>query len=128
LNGDGKPEVFVAKSNSGVLVYQNTSASGNIVLASPVNYYTSSSYSAAMSDLDGDNLPDLAVANFTSETVSILKNQVTYPGIVLLRQHQRLPEQLLLSVELILQGQQRLVLVVYRQLHLSSCHRQQLQP
>ena len=43
---------------------------------------SSSAYSAAMGDLDGDNMPDLAVANFTSQTVTILKNKVTDPAIV----------------------------------------------
>lgn len=82
LNGDGKLEVIVANSISGVFVYQNISTPGNIVLANPMTYYANSAYSFGMSDLDGDNMPDLAVANFTSETVSILKNKVTYPAIV----------------------------------------------
>ena len=81
LNGDGQPEVIVAKSTN-LLVYQNTSAGGNILLASPAAYPANSAYSAAISDLDGDNLPDLAVANFTSQMVTIYKSKVTDPAIV----------------------------------------------
>jgi len=81
LNGDGQPELIVAKSTN-LLIYQNTSAAGSIALAGPVAYSTNSAYSAVMSDLDGDNMPDLAVANFTSQTVSVLKNKVTDPAIV----------------------------------------------
>ena len=45
---------------------------GNGTFAAAVNFVAGSSSSVAVADLDGDSVPDLAVANWDSDTVTIL--------------------------------------------------------
>jgi FG-GAP-like repeat/Calx-beta domain/MBG domain (YGX type) len=78
LNGDGKPDLAVANLTSGtVSVLLNTTAP----IATVPSFATATSFgvgsepeSVAIGDLNGDGKPDLAVANFTSGTVSVLLN------------------------------------------------------
>src|SRR5665213_2408091 len=79
LDGDGKPDMAVTnQSDNTVSIYRNTSASGSITAASfaaKVNFATGGyPFSVAIGDLDGDGKPDLAVANFSGSTVSVLRN------------------------------------------------------
>jgi 6-phosphogluconolactonase (cycloisomerase 2 family) len=76
LDGDGKPDMAVANYSSGtVSVFRNTSTSGSISFAARVDFATGSyPYSIAIGDLDGDGKPDLAIANYGSSTVSVLRN------------------------------------------------------
>src|SRR5665213_3029700 len=79
LDGDGKPDLVVANyAGNTVSVYRNTSASGSITAASftvKVDFATGVyPSSVAIGDLDGDGKPDLAVANFSGSTVSVLRN------------------------------------------------------
>jgi hypothetical protein len=79
LDGDGKPDLAVANNNSStVSVFRNTSNSGSIGAASfstKQDFTTGTQpYSVAIGDLDGDGKPDLAVANYISNTVSVLRN------------------------------------------------------
>jgi len=79
LDGDGKPGLAVANfGSSTVSVFRNAASSGSITAASfaaKVDFATGSNpYSVAIGDLDGDGKPDLAVANLTSSTVSVLRN------------------------------------------------------
>ena len=79
LDGDGKPELAVANYGSNtVSVYRNTATSGSIAIgsfAAKVDFATGTApYSVALGDLDGDGKPDLAVANYNSATVSVLRN------------------------------------------------------
>jgi hypothetical protein len=76
---DGKPDLVVANYNSAtVSVYRNTSSSGSISsssFAAKVDFTTGSNpISVAIGDLDGDGMPDLAVANSSPNTVSIYRN------------------------------------------------------
>ena len=62
LDGDGKPDIAVADSCYGILIYRNISTIGNIsfdtVFAIPgINFYGGSHLS--VSDIDGDGKPDL---------------------------------------------------------------------
>ncbi len=76
LDGDGKLDVAVANHGlNKVSVYRNTSIIGSISFDSKVDYTTGSwSWSVNASDLDGDGKPDLAITNYNSNTVSILRN------------------------------------------------------
>jgi hypothetical protein len=76
LDGDGKPELVATSITSKtVSVFRNVSTPGNISFALRVDYTTEDNpYSVAISDLDGDGRPDLAVANYLSGTISIYKN------------------------------------------------------
>ncbi len=83
LNGDGKADLAVANSGSNtVSVFRNMSTSGTVALAAKADYPTGvNPRSVAIGDLDGDGKPDLAIANYGSNTVYVLRNQVDAPNI-----------------------------------------------
>ena len=86
LDGDGKPDLAVANNGSNtVSVYRNTSTSGSIgtgSFAAKVDFATGGlPYSVAIGDLDGDGKPDLSVANFVSNNVSVIRNKSTIGSI-----------------------------------------------
>ena len=76
IDGDGKPDLAVANLNSAtVSVLLNTGSSGSISFATKVDFTTGTSpYSVAIGDIDGDGKPDLAIANYSSNAVSVLRN------------------------------------------------------
>ena len=79
LNGDGKLEVAVARTDGKVTVLLNTT--GNNAFSSFERQEDSASgvgsVSVASGDLNGDGKLDLATANVTSSTVSVLLNSPT---------------------------------------------------
>src|SRR3954454_9008094 len=83
LNGDGKSDLAVANVNSGdVSVLLNTTGPG----VSPPTFSAATDFvvgsrpvSVVIGELNGDGKPDLAVANASSDTVSVLLN-LTGPG------------------------------------------------
>ena len=82
LDGDGKPDVVTANGTANnISIYRNTSTSGTIdanSLATKVDFTAGTFPSfVAIGDLDGDGKPELAVANFSSNTVSIYRNTST---------------------------------------------------
>ena len=77
LNGDGKPEMVVVNQTSpgSISVFQNLSSSGNIAFAARIDFAVGDiPQGIAVGDLDGDGQPDLAVANYTSGTISVFRN------------------------------------------------------
>ena len=78
LNGDGKPDLAVANlGSSTVSVLLNTTAPGATTpsFAAQATFAAGANPSSvAIGDLNGDGKPDLAVANFDSENVSVLLN------------------------------------------------------
>jgi len=76
IDGDGKPELVVTNLNSNtVSVLGNTSSSGSITFAANVEFATGTfPAELAIGDIDGDGKPDLAVANGSDNTVSVLRN------------------------------------------------------
>ena len=91
LDGDGKPDMVVANSYNGtslgntVSVLRNTSIPGSITansFALKVDFTTGSTpVGTAISDVDGDGKPDIVVANYGSNTLSVLRNTTT-PGLI----------------------------------------------
>jgi len=85
LDGDGRADLVVANaSGKSVSVFRNTSMeAGTISFAPKVDFVTGESpLSVSVGDLNGDGKADLAVANFSSNTVSILMNNSTGAGII----------------------------------------------
>src|SRR5262249_51741570 len=83
FNGDGSPDLVVANGNSDtVSVLRHTTAPG----AAAPSFATQQTFatgnapaSVAVADVNGDGKPDLLVANFNDNTVSVLFN-TTAPG------------------------------------------------
>lgn len=72
LNGDGKPDVLVANSNSnnvGILL-----GNGDGTFGAPLIYSTGGDgpFSVAIADLNGDGKPDLVVVNSGSNSIGVL--------------------------------------------------------
>jgi gliding motility-associated-like protein len=87
LDGDGKPELVVPNNSSNtVSIFRNTAVSGSITTSSfstKVDFTTGSGpFSVAIGDLDGDGKPDLAAPNFSSNTVSVLRNSPIFPPAI----------------------------------------------
>jgi hypothetical protein len=83
FNGDNKPDLAVADVGSNrVSVLMNTTTLGatSTSFSARVDFGTNSAPDAvAVGDINGDGMPDLAVANFFSNSVSVLLN-TTAPG------------------------------------------------
>lgn len=83
IDGDGKPDLAIANLHeSTVTVLRNISVSGMISFVAPVNY-ASGSYpvSVSIGDLNGDGQPDLALANDSSNVVSVMLQPCIVPSI-----------------------------------------------
>jgi hypothetical protein len=86
LDGDGKPEMVVAAQTSNVVsVFQNTSTSGSITggsFAAKIDFATGTvPFHVEIADFDGDRRPDIATANNTATSVSVLHNIADPPTI-----------------------------------------------
>ncbi len=81
IDGDGKPDIAVTNyTNSFVSVFRNTSILGTISFAPKIDFAPGTNPTGiSMGDLDGDGKADLAVANQTSNNISVLLNNST-PG------------------------------------------------
>ena len=83
LNGDGMPDIVVTNSGSTFIsVFMNTTAPG----ATTPSFSTQTDFAiggeqlgVSINDLNGDGKPDLAVVNYTMNTVSVFLN-TTAPG------------------------------------------------
>jgi trimeric autotransporter adhesin len=80
INGDGRPDIVVANSGTfdkTVSVLLNTTATGAAVASFDTQHTFATGInpeSVASADINGDGKPDLVVANFDDDTVSVLLN------------------------------------------------------
>jgi hypothetical protein len=90
LDGDGKPDLVVSNYKSDYIsVLRNTASSGSINSSSfenKVDFTTGSSsepkpFGLSIGDLDGDDKPDLVVANFNDGIISVLRNTASSGSI-----------------------------------------------
>lgn len=79
LDNDGKVDVVTANySNSKFSVFRNTTTAGVLSFASRLDFTAGDSpVSIAIGDLDGDDKPDLAVANLGDSNLSLYRNTST---------------------------------------------------
>ena len=81
LDGDGKLDVASLSTNaSSISVSRNTSTTGNPSFAPNINYslgIDTRSSDITVGDLDLDGKPDIIVANYYTQTISIFKNLST---------------------------------------------------
>lgn len=84
FNDDGKPDVAIGKySTSGVNIIKNTSTASTISFASAGIYQATSGNRPqflAADDVDGDGRPDIISANFSANSVSVIRNTNTTAG------------------------------------------------
>jgi hypothetical protein len=78
FNGDGRPDLAVVNySDNTISVLLNTTAAraGTISFAAGLVFGVGNGpFSVAMGDFNGDDKPDLAIANFNGDSVSVLRN------------------------------------------------------
>src|SRR5205823_684669 len=82
INGDGKPDLVVANYSNLVSVLLNTTAPGAAApsFSAQIGFADANRpYSVVLTDINGDGKLDLAVANLTGNTASVLLN-TTAPG------------------------------------------------
>jgi len=85
LDGDGKPDLIaVNPSSNSISVIPNTSVAGSIYISTAVNYTTGSEpLAVAIGDLNADGKPEVAVANKSSNDISVFFNNSTTGNISL---------------------------------------------
>ncbi|MBL7855389.1 MAG: VCBS repeat-containing protein [Cyclobacteriaceae bacterium] len=81
INGDGKTDLLVVnEASSNFSVFRNTATPGSITtgsFAAKVDFATSASPTAiSLTDIDGNGVMDVAVANSESNTISLFKNLI----------------------------------------------------
>lgn len=86
INGDGKPDLITSGFNSNnVSVFPNNSSTGTVSFGIKTDYTTGSGSlpcGLVVGDLDGDGLPDIAVTNYSSNLISILRNVGDQPPVM----------------------------------------------
>jgi VCBS repeat protein/IPT/TIG domain-containing protein len=86
LNGDGKPEIAVTNlADNTIGVYPNTSTVGHLSFGTTILLSTGSitlPFQPVIADVDGDGMPDLAVSNQLTGTISIFRNTGIAGGVL----------------------------------------------
>lgn len=83
LDKDGLPDIITSNfSNSSISVFRNTSTGGNLSLDNRIDYSVGTNPSfLTTGDLDNDGKLDIVVSNYSSSSMSLLKNLCT-PGYI----------------------------------------------
>jgi uncharacterized repeat protein (TIGR01451 family) len=82
LDGDGLPDVVAYGLSGQLVLLRNLSTPGNIQFAPPVFIpVAGGSHGLAIADLNGDGRPELILVNEWSNTVTVLENLTTGPGL-----------------------------------------------
>jgi len=78
IDGDGKPDLTLANGfQGGFSVFKNTSNTSGISFEEPIEFDGGSTpNSIAITDIDGDGIPDAAVCSNDAKTISIFRNIV----------------------------------------------------
>src|SRR5260221_6535966 len=84
LDGDGKADLAVVNwVSNNISIFRNTSSGGFVSFATKIDFATGASpVSVSIGDIDGDGRADLGVANFGSNSFSILRNTGTAAGSI----------------------------------------------
>lgn len=83
LNGDGKIDIAVTNEGSNsISVFRNTSDPGIVSFSAKSDFAAGTSpLSVSTGDVNEDSKPDLAIANYGSNTVSVLRNTSSLQAI-----------------------------------------------
>ena len=78
FNGDGKQDISVGNTAQSALTQSLLLGNGDGTFQSQLTYKTGNfPYGEAVADFDGDGFPDLAIADFSDSTVTVLLSRVT---------------------------------------------------
>jgi hypothetical protein len=84
MDGDGKTDLIAANyTSTSVSVIRSTANVSSLSFSPSIDFATGGNpYSVVLGDLDGDGKPDLALANNTSNRISVLRNADLPPTII----------------------------------------------
>ena len=86
MDGDGKPDIVAPQysTTSTIMIHKNTSSGGNISFEPGINFSTSGGYGIAVSDFDGDGLPDFVTTNNSGGTFGLISvhRNTSFGGIL----------------------------------------------
>ena len=85
MDGDGKPDICVNRFNNKVLaIFKNTSTAGTLSFAPKIEYTGNGFNFITLNDIDNDGRLDIVTANWFSNKISILHNNIGGPFEVML--------------------------------------------
>jgi hypothetical protein len=84
MDGDGKPDIVgILPDNNSLSIMLNTYTSGNLTFTTTTFTGNAGAFHIQVSDVDGDDKPDIALSNATTKTLSVFRNTSTAGNISL---------------------------------------------